>query len=159
MHRPGKIISGGQTGADLGGLVAAKKLGIATGGSAPRGYKTEAGEQPQMLKAFGLAEDPSSVYSERTKANVVNSDATLIIATDPESDGTKLTAEYCEEYEKPYLLIEPGLESVALVREFIDSKKPGVLNVAGNRESKSKGIGSKTEAILLAVFDAADEKR
>jgi len=37
------VISGGQTGADRGGLIAAKELGIPTGGTAPLGYKTEAG--------------------------------------------------------------------------------------------------------------------
>jgi len=37
------VISGGQTGADRGGLIAAKALGIPTGGTAPLGYKTEAG--------------------------------------------------------------------------------------------------------------------
>jgi hypothetical protein len=35
-----KVISGGQSGADLGGLRAAKVLGIQTGGSMPKGFLT-----------------------------------------------------------------------------------------------------------------------
>ena len=35
------IISGGQTGADMAGLMAAKKVGFNTGGFAPKGFKTE----------------------------------------------------------------------------------------------------------------------
>ena len=34
-----KIISGGQTGADMGGLRAGRALNIPTGGSAPHGWK------------------------------------------------------------------------------------------------------------------------
>lgn len=45
--RPVRIISGGQTGADQGALVAAKQLGIETGGWTPRGFLTEAGPCPE----------------------------------------------------------------------------------------------------------------
>ena len=38
-----KILSGGQTGVDLGALKAAKKAGITTGGCLPKGCKTEDG--------------------------------------------------------------------------------------------------------------------
>ena len=37
---PRKVISGGQTGADQAGLVAARRFGIPTGGWMPRGWKT-----------------------------------------------------------------------------------------------------------------------
>jgi hypothetical protein len=81
MFQPDKIISGGQT-ADIGGLVGAKRVGIPTDGCAPRGYKTEAGDQPEALKSFSLVERPSSNYTLRTEDNVKSSDATLILATD-----------------------------------------------------------------------------
>ena len=51
-----KIISGGQTGADLGGLEGARDAGIETGGWAPAGYRTEIGDQEELLKGFGLKE-------------------------------------------------------------------------------------------------------
>ena len=38
-----KIISGGQTGADRGGLLAGRHLGIETGGTAPPDFITEVG--------------------------------------------------------------------------------------------------------------------
>jgi hypothetical protein len=152
IHRPSKILSGGQTGADMGGLVAAKRLGITTGGCAPKGYKTEVGEQAAMLKSFGLVEHDSSNYKHRTKENVINSDATLILATDPSSDGTRITILYCEELAKPFLVVYPGNDAIPEIRDFMNAKKPNVLNIAGNRESKSKGITAKTEAIIQAVF-------
>jgi hypothetical protein len=156
-HRPSKIISGGQTGADIGGLMGAKRVGIATGGCAPLGYITEAGEQSEVLKAFGLNEHCSPNYNHRTKENVINSDATLILATDPESDGTRHTIQYCEKFKKPFLVIYPTLDCLTRIQEFMDTKKPRVLNIAGNRESKSKGIAAKTAAIIQAVFNDTDD--
>jgi Circularly permutated YpsA SLOG family len=50
-----RIITGGQTGADQGGLRAARAAGIATGGFAPKGWATETGAAP-WLAEFGLVE-------------------------------------------------------------------------------------------------------
>ncbi|MEW8027437.1 MAG: putative molybdenum carrier protein [Candidatus Thiodiazotropha sp.] len=157
-HRPSKIISGGQTGADIGGLVGAKRVGIATGGYAPRGFKTEVGPQPETLKEFGLVELPSSNYKHRTKQNVFSSDATLIVATDPTSHGTQRTIQYCKELNKPYLLIDPATDCHELIRVFLNNHSPRILNIAGNRESKSKGIAAKTAAIIQAVLGGANEQ-
>ncbi|MCG7878167.1 MAG: putative molybdenum carrier protein [Candidatus Thiodiazotropha taylori] len=155
-HRPSKIISGGQTGADIGGLVGAKRVGISTGGYAPRGYKTEAGPQSEALKEFGLVELPTSSYKHRTKQNVFSSDATLIVATDTTSNGTQLTIKYCKQLKKPFLVIEPTKECCELLRIFLNNYSPRILNVAGNRESKSKGIALKTAAIIQAVLSATN---
>ena len=151
-YRPDKIISGGQTGADIGGLIGAKSVGIATGGYAPRGYKTEAGPQSETLQALGLVALPSPNYTHRTKQNVFSSDATLILAADIASDGTRLTIEYCKEFGKPCLVIDPSEECLESIRVFLDIHQPRILNIAGNRESKSKGIAQKTAQIIQALW-------
>jgi hypothetical protein len=51
-----QVISGGQTGADQGGLRAARACGIPTSGWAPKGWMTEAGPAP-WLADWGLAGD------------------------------------------------------------------------------------------------------
>lgn len=51
-----KIISGGQTGADEGGLEGARLLGIPTGGTAPKGYRTENGPNLTLRDTYGLVE-------------------------------------------------------------------------------------------------------
>lgn len=61
-----KIISGGQTGADQGGLSAAIILNIKTGGTAPKGYRTQAGSA-SWLNKLGLLEHSSSDYAPRTQ--------------------------------------------------------------------------------------------
>ena len=77
-----KIISGGQTGADQGGLEAAEKLSLSTGGKMPRGFKTEDGPDPKLASRFGLGELASAEYPPRTRYNVVDSDGTVIFGRD-----------------------------------------------------------------------------
>ncbi|WP_444897786.1 YpsA SLOG family protein [Microbulbifer sp. SSSA005] len=141
IFRPEKIISGGQTGADTGGLLAGQRLGIATGGTAPQGYWTEIGDRPDFLKGLGLVENTSPDLEERTRKNIRNSDATVIFTTNPSSDGTLFTIEFCQASGKPHLVVNPtDADRVQLVRDFILKNRPQTLNVAGNRESNSQGI-------------------
>ena len=65
-----KIISGGQTGADYAGLVAARVLNL--GGTAPDNYKTENGSNYELKDFFQLS--AFGTYPERTEANILNSD-------------------------------------------------------------------------------------
>jgi hypothetical protein len=51
-----KIISGGQTGADFGALMAAEVLGIQTGGTAPQEFWTSDGKCPELGSRFKLVE-------------------------------------------------------------------------------------------------------
>ena len=88
----------------------------------------------------------------RTKQNVFSSDATLIIATDTASDSTRLTIEYCKALGKPCLVIDPSEECLESIREFLDIHQPRVLNIAGNRESKSKGIAQKTAQLIQSFW-------
>lgn len=148
MHKPSKIISGGQSGADLGGLVAAQAAQIPTGGTAPKDFRTETGLQQRLLQGFGLTPHQKKNYQARTKQNVIDADATLIIATMPESAGTQLTIKLCQALVKPYLLVNPDKECDAHIRDFLNVEKPAVLNIAGNRESRSPGIFDKTVALL-----------
>jgi integrase len=57
-----KVVTGGQAGADQGGLRAARAAGIATGGFAPKGWATEAGPgHPGRLDAGNVARIAHSV--------------------------------------------------------------------------------------------------
>ena len=127
------LISGGQTGADSSIIEVGKRLGIPIGGLVPRGWQTEQGPKP-ALQELGFAESNSTDYAVRTRQNVEQSDATLIFATDSDSDGTRLTVDHAEKTGKPYLLVnpfEPG--SVEAVTPWLQTIQPAVLNVAGNR--------------------------
>lgn len=157
MYRPEKIISGGQTGADIGGLVGARRAGIPTGGTAPRDFKTEKGPKPEELKAFGLVMHPSAHYRDRTKENVTASDATLIFCENQDSPGTQLTLALCKEHKKPHLLIlEISQKNLSAARRFLDAEKPRVLNIAGNRESTAPGIARRVACFVSELFEVGE---
>lgn len=154
-----KIISGGQTGVDIGALLAAQKLGIETGGFAAKGWRTEDGPRFYQLSSLGLIEMQWGSYSERTKANVQTSDFTIILATKPESAGTIQTVKFCQSQNKPYIKLNPYDETcLNKMLEFIKSnvlnspKQQIVINFAGNRETLSPGIHGKTEALVIELL-------
>lgn len=132
-----KIISGGQTGADTGGLLGARDFGVLTGGWAPKDFRTEYGNKPEFLKSFGLKDSGVYNYNIRTERNIIEADATVICSRMPFSPGTKATIDLCRINGKPYLLNPRTPEKLA---DFIRSKNVNILNVAGNRESVATGI-------------------
>lgn len=142
-----KIISGGQTGADQGGLAAARELGIETGGTAPLGWKTEDGPEP-ALAGYGLVESKEANYSARTVMNVKDSDGTVIFSTSLGSTGTKLTIHWTEQLKRPYIL-NPTPEQL---REWADENNIQTLNVAGNRASKDPKIFDHARYVVYNAF-------
>ncbi len=144
-----KIISGGQTGADQGGLFAAKALGIETGGTAPPKFMTERGSEPTKLKSLGLVEGKpdSSIYKLRTRQNILDSDGTVVFGKGY-SPGTTLTIKICKELKRPWIH-NPGC--LAFLKWIVDNNIQ-VLNVAGNRESKYPGIQDKVHTFLVEAL-------
>lgn len=150
-----KIISGGQTGADRGGLDAAIKLKMPHGGWCPKGRRAEDGLIPVKYK---LEQADSTYYAIRTEMNVVYSDATMIFCYNiPDSRGTALTISLCEKHKKPWFDIfseigmfvddEEGYRYMAsLLRGF------EVINVAGTRESRMPGIQKTVKGRCLGIF-------
>lgn len=156
---PALIISGGQTGSDIGGLAAAEACGIPTAGCMPKGFRTEQGPRPEWAKRFNLTEHSSPLYPPRTEENVVASDGTIIIVLDdaPEA-GTKLTERLCLKHNLPCLVIripatDIGVSYYAeLVQFWVHEHAIRVLNIAGNRESVSPGIEQWTIDLFMEVF-------
>ena len=89
-----KIVSGGQTGVDQGALEAALDLGLVWGGWVPKGWRAENGTVPERFRAR-MQEHASANYIVRTRQNVADSHATLIL-TDayPLSGGTQRTRDF-----------------------------------------------------------------
>jgi hypothetical protein len=151
-----KIISGGQTGADQGGLDFALKHGWPCGGWCPPGRRCETGRIPGR---YPVREVEAGDYNERTRRNVQDADATLVITQQGFMEkGTGLTLAWCEQYGRPsfhYDISHPGLilpEDLADLYEWLKNNRIDVLNVAGNRESNSPGIQSLTLTLLERLF-------
>lgn len=148
-----KVISGGQTGADIAGLKAAKLLGYKTGGYAPKNYKTLDGPNYELKTEFGLEEIESSYYPERTERNAKESDGTIRIASDFFTAGEKCTLKFIRKHKKPYFDIdvdEPFDPSEAV--SWIKDNNIKVLNIAGNSERTTPGIEEKAITRLHKVF-------
>ena len=164
------VISGGQTGVDQAALRAVTRLGLATGGWAPKGWRTLDGPAP-WLADFGLTELGREDYPARTAKCVHASDAVLRLAWDWMSLGEICTFRAIEKYEKPHLDATPiGLlpnqpyctigfqsynqESAALrVAAFLIQQRVHVLCVAGNSEQTSPGIGRVAEDFLVRTLE------
>lgn len=160
FYKPAKLISGGQKGADLGGLAGAKRAGIKTGGHAPKGFLTEVGPKPCLGTLYQLIETDSPGYPARTRKNVENADATMVFSADLNSPGTKKTIALCMALKKPYLALEANTPNVSFKevfeasRRFLNEHQPATLNVAGNRESKSPGLTSYVARLIHLLFEA-----
>jgi hypothetical protein len=155
-----KIVSGGQTGADRAALDAAIDCGVPHGGWCPKGRRAEDGP---ISDRYHLQETESEWYPERTRANVADSDGTLIFSHGPLTGGSLLTKQFAKELGKPCVHIDlndgfpvdsvqdghslekmfPNLGSLK-IRLSRGGKMLGedgwVLNVAGPRESTDPQI-------------------
>ena len=149
-----RLISGGQTGVDRGALDAALRRGFPCGGSCPRGRRAEDGPIPVR---YPLKELASANYLARTRRNVADSDATLILAPGALSGGTRATKIHADITGKAYLVIDtddPGTEAQAReVREWLARENVRVLNVAGPRESSCPGISATAELFVGVILD------
>lgn len=160
-----KIISGGQTGVDTIGLQVAKKLGIETGGTAPKGFLREKGIDIEDISSYGLTEisdteqadytkrkGKSDPYTGRTELNVRNSDGTVYFSTNADSAGRIATERSTRKWNKPFLL-NPTAEQL---REWINTHNIKTLNVAGNRGSKLPANNRIAEIITEALSPVQD---
>lgn len=148
-----KIISGGQTGADLAGLKAAKEIGIKTGGIAPKTYRTELGPNLALKSIYELDEDSDFSYTPRTLKNVKNSDCTIIIYHNRNSPGTNLTRKYCREQNKPFLNIDiENPHNPFQITQWIKKYNYRTINIAGNRENSEIKFEERVFEYLKLVF-------
>lgn len=148
-----KVISGGQTGADQGGLRAGKRFGIAVGGKAPRNFWTETGSNLQLATVYGLEAHTSDKYPPRTYDNAKNSDGTIRFAVNFETPGELLTLKAANQYGKPHIDVDVADPiSHNKVVEWLLENKIEVLNVAGNAESKYEGMTDFVDEYLFQVF-------
>jgi len=166
-----QIVSGGQTGADRGGLDAALYCDIPHGGWCPRGRKAEDGRIPAK---YQLREMQTADYLARTEANVVDSDATIVFTDKGATGGSLRTLEFCLKHGKPWHHVslattrrEKAVKDITawlagdpVFNDYEDyAARPPTdctLNVAGSRESKTPGIADAVMRIMIDVFIAVN---
>ena len=148
-----KIISGGQTGADRAALDWAIKHGVPHGGWCPKGRRAEDGVIPEQ---YVLQETPQRRYQQRTRWNVRDADATLLVTLAKDlTGGSLVTYEYAKIIGKPCLHVFPGEKWPERLKAFLETNAVQILNVAGPRSSSAPGI----EKFVSTVLDEARMKR
>lgn len=143
--RPSMIISGGQTGVDRAALDWAIAQAIPHGGWCPWGRLANDGRLPDR---YQLQETTSAGYSQRTRANVLNADATLILTCGPLFGGSELTLRFAHDAAKPSIVVDldrPLGDQLQDVWAW-QAVQPlfYTLNIAGPSESRCPGIYEKT---------------
>ncbi len=148
----GKIVSGGQTGADRAALDFAIGRGIPHGGWCPKGRLAEDGP---IDSRYQLKETATAIYEERTGLNVRDSDGTVIFTIAPQlAGGSKMTAEFAARRGKPWLHLSKQTSGPASrLAQFAGMHKITVLNVAGSRASGEPGVREFTASVLSDAFD------
>jgi hypothetical protein len=131
------IISGGQSGVDRAALDVAIALGLPYSGWCPAGGAAEdLVTPPGLLAAYPrLRETATDGVAERTRLNVRDSTATLVVSP-PElvAGGTLLTVDEVTRLARPCLVTTGPAEPA---REWLETLgAPCVLNVAGPRASE-----------------------
>jgi len=153
-----KIVSGGQTGADRGGLDAAIEVGIPHGGWCPKGRFAEDGKIPDK---YNQEELYSRFYAHRTEQNVIDSDATVIFTYGLPQGGSKRTLQFAKQHDKPSLWVDMNLEnSVAAenVLVWLNNLRNSqiTLNVAGSRGSSHPELQKRVCEIIKSVLLSMD---
>ena len=147
-----RIVSGGQTGVDRAALDVAMGLGLDCGGWVPRGRRAEDGPVPDR---YPLRETVASSYANRTRLNVRDTDATLILTRGEPTGGTALTVDMAARLDRPMLILNLEADpDPATARQWLASLRVRLLNVAGPRESGCPGIYQQARAFLEALLHA-----
>jgi len=149
-----KIISGGQTGADIAALDVALKFDFPHGGWCPKGRKSLDGPIPLRYNVF---ETPSDNYLQRTEWNVRDTDGTVVFTLAEKATGGSLkTIEFARKHRKPCVHIDSKggfFDDPALrLQQFVAEHGIKRLNVAGSRESKEPGIHQWVMQVIEDAF-------
>jgi hypothetical protein len=151
---PRVIMSGGQTGADRAALDAAMDAGVEIGGWVPQGRRAEDGMIED--KYANLKETESPHYEDRTRHNVRDSDATLIITHGELHGGSRFTRDMAQELGKPFMHVDldqlPHDLAVTMIREWLAPLDGERLNVAGPRESSDGKIYKAVKKIVTDLL-------
>jgi hypothetical protein len=153
-----EVWSGGQTGVDRAALDAALDLGLPIGGWVPRGRLAEDGQVPARYGRLREAESPE--YATRTRLNVQDTDATLVLRMGPATGGTLETLETARGLGRPLLEIDleatdPAGAAMRVIQwlEGLSTTRPFLrLNVAGPRASQVPTSYARAKAVLELVF-------
>jgi Circularly permutated YpsA SLOG family len=157
------VVTGGQTGVDTYGALAALRVGLPTHLVYPQGYRQEDGAltpvRRRRLSGAVLHELGSASFRYRTWTCVYLAD--VVVLLDPAGgSGCQETVLAARKLGRPLLAPEPGRISSAQVADWLTDTAARLLLVAGCRASvlARKGNGRGVRADLAAVIAGARQQ-
>jgi len=147
-----KIISGGQTGADIAGVDAAITSNIPYGGWLPKNRRTENGALSEEYTDFQVM--TWGGYPKRTEQNVIDSDGTVFFTYGKLSGGSSLTKMFAVKHKRPWLHVNLNTTSdpVDLIINWLIKWEIEILNIAGKTASKSPAIYNRVKNIIEQIL-------
>lgn len=162
-----EIISGGQFGADIAGLLAAKELGMERTGNIhnDKAHKRRVKRAGAACRIVSSYKDVAGLKA-RTEYNVINSNATILFTTlnKSSSPGSRLTKRLAEDvYKKPFFhfIIEhytagTKKDNIKKAIKFLLENDPEILNIAGNRNNEK--FEDEVKDIVIIIVKAVNNK-
>ena len=148
-----RIISGGQTGVDRGALDAAIAGCVVHGGWVPAGGIAE--DKPYapgvLIDYPGLKPTMSDDPAIRTRLNVRDAHATLVIGSPEVSPGSARAIATAGELRRPCLVDPPTPEAAFAVLSEIGREL--IVNVVGPRESEWPGAQQAAQQFVAALLE------
>jgi hypothetical protein len=149
------IVSGGQTGADRAAFDLALARGVAIRGWVPLARLAEDGRIADRYP--NLQETDGEEPAERTRLNVRDADASLIISHGPLAGGSLLALETALALGRPVLHVDltqtPLAAAVEEVVEWVREHEIATLGVGGPRASEDPHIYRATLELLDGVLE------
>jgi len=151
-----RIVSGGQTGADRGALDAAIAAGVIHAGWCPAGgWAEDKPYPPGVLVDFpGLKPTISAEPGVRTRLNVRDSHATVVLGDPGSSPGAALMIASAAELGRP-CLVAPATAEAARVW-LADVGRELIVNVGGPRESEEPGLYERAREFVTLLLAGDD---
>ena len=144
-----EVWSGGQTGADEAGLEAARLNGIKTNGWAPKDFRTQRGNNPNLKTIYGLKESEAVNYAKRTELNVRCTEGTIRLASNINSSGELCTLKAIKKHKRPYFDVHLPEYDIKEIIDWIVSNNISRLNIAGNSD---KGKDTYHYDVVLKIL-------
>ena len=134
-------------------------FGVPTGGRVPRGFVTEGGPRPEFAELYGSSDVPPDEPPAWYEQNVRDSDATLWFGKTTTS-GAQETVRASRRFGKLCMPVYPAASfEPSHVVAWITENGIRTLNVTGNHESESPGIGVRVEQFLGQVLQQLGHER
>lgn len=149
-----KIISGGQSGVDRAALDFCLENTIPCGGWCPKGRMAEDGI---IANIYPLKETRTANYQERTRLNIIDSDASLLLYNSKMDKGTHYSLDTIRKFDKLYFQYDFSIENdPIIVSNWLKDNNISIINIVGPRESENPGIYVMVKSFLNELWQGLD---